>query len=83
MSSGSFENSIYEMFTNHTYLIYMYLALDNLQWLICFTTQPNQTNLLMHFLRIFSIRSHIQEYVWKRAANLRAQGGLIIVMSCC
>ena len=31
---------------NHIYLIYMYkqdLALNNLQWLICHETQPNQT----------------------------------------
>ena len=30
---------------NHKYLIYMYkeeLALNNLQWLICHKTQPNQ-----------------------------------------
>ena len=35
------------MFTNHIYLIYMYkedLALNNLQWLICHKTRPNQTN---------------------------------------
>ncbi len=33
------------VFTNHIYLIYMYkehLALNNLQWLICHKTQPNQ-----------------------------------------
>ena len=30
---------------NHIYLVYMYkedLALNNLQWLICHKTQPNQ-----------------------------------------
>ena len=34
------------MFTNHMYLIYMYkedVALNNLQWLICHKTKPNQT----------------------------------------
>ena len=34
------------MLTNHMYLIYMYkldLALNNLQWLICHKTRPNQT----------------------------------------
>ena len=33
------------VFTNYIYLIYMYkqnLALNNLQWLICHKTQPNQ-----------------------------------------
>ena len=33
------------MFTNHIHSIYMYkqdLALNNLQWLICHKTQPNQ-----------------------------------------
>ena len=33
------------VFTYHIYLIYMYkqdLALDNLQWLICHKTKPNQ-----------------------------------------
>ena len=44
-SSDSFNNVINKMFTNHIYLIYMYkedLALNNLQWLICHKTQPNQ-----------------------------------------
>ena len=34
---------------NHIYLIYMYkedLALNNLQWLICYKTQPN--GILVH-----------------------------------
>ena len=34
------------MFINHIYLINMYkldLALNNLQWLICHKTKPNQT----------------------------------------
>ena len=34
------------MFTNHIYLIYMYkqdLALNNLQWMICYKTKSNQT----------------------------------------
>ena len=33
------------MFTNHINLMYMYkedLALNNLQWLICHKTEPNQ-----------------------------------------
>ena len=33
------------VFTNHIYLMYMYkedLALNNLQWLICHKTKPNQ-----------------------------------------
>ena len=33
------------LFTNHRYLIEMYtqdLALNNLKWLICHKTQPNQ-----------------------------------------
>ena len=36
---------------NHIYLIYMYkeyLALNNLQWLICHQTQPNQTRPSTH-----------------------------------
>ena len=34
-----------QIFTNPIYLIYMYkedVALNNLQWLICYKTQPNQ-----------------------------------------
>ena len=45
ISLGSFKNVINKLFTNHIYLIYMYkeyLALNNLQWLICHKTQPNQ-----------------------------------------
>ena len=44
------------IFTNHIYLTYMYQpdsALDNLQWLICHKTKPNQSNYqitLSHFL---------------------------------
>ena len=43
MSLGLFKNV--NMFINHIYLIFMYkedLALNNLQWLICHKTQPNQ-----------------------------------------
>ena len=45
MSSGSFENVINKMFTHVLYLICMYredLALNNIQWLKCHKTQPNQ-----------------------------------------
>ena len=45
MSSGSFKNIVYKVFTNHIYSIYMYkhdLVLNNLQWLIYLKTQPNQ-----------------------------------------
>ena len=49
MNSGSFKNVIYKIYKiclQTIYLIYMYkedLALNNLQWLICHKTQPNQT----------------------------------------
>ena len=39
-----------KMFTNPIYIIYMYkedLALNNLQWLICHKTQPNQISKLV------------------------------------
>ena len=45
MSSGSFENIIYKMCLEVTYLIYMYkkdVELNNLKWLICHKTQRNQ-----------------------------------------
>ena len=45
MSLGSFKNVINKMCLQIIYLIYMYkedLALNNLQWLICHKTQPNQ-----------------------------------------
>ena len=52
------------MFTNHRYLIYKYkpdLALNKLQWLICYKTKPNQHDrqqLLINFtLRIDAIVS--------------------------
>ena len=44
-NSASFKDVIKKMFTNPIFLIYMYkedLALNNLQWLICHKTQPNQ-----------------------------------------
>ena len=48
--SGSFNNVIEKLclkitYIQHIYSIYMYkedLALNNLQWLICYETQPNQ-----------------------------------------
>ena len=39
------------VFTNHIYLIYMYeedLALNNLQWLICYKTKSNQNKSYMY-----------------------------------
>ena len=42
------------MFTNHIYLIYLSkqdLALNNLQWLICHKTQPNQTLYLINMYK--------------------------------
>ena len=45
MSSGLFKNVINKMYLEIIYLIYMYkkdLALDNLKWLICNKTKPNQ-----------------------------------------
>ena len=38
---------IFNVYVYKSYLIYMYkqdLALNDLQWLICHKTQPNQTN---------------------------------------
>ena len=46
MSSGSLENVIYKICLEIIYLIYMYkrgLVSNNLQWLICHKTKPNQT----------------------------------------
>ena len=46
MSLGLFKNVIYRMYLKIIDLIYMYkndLALNNLQWLICHKTKPNQT----------------------------------------
>ena len=43
MSSGLFKNVFYKLCV---YKLYMYkedLALNNLQWLICHKTKPNQT----------------------------------------
>ena len=45
MKSGLFQNIIYKMYLEIIYLIYMYKkdkVLNNLQWLICHKTQPNQ-----------------------------------------
>ena len=44
MNLGSFKNLINNVFTNHIYSIFMNkedLALNNLQWLICHKTKPN------------------------------------------
>ena len=48
--------------SNHIYLIYMYkedLALNNLQWLICQKTQPNQ------IIYILYIYIYIYIYIYK------------------
>ena len=45
MNSGSFKIVIYKICLEILYLIYAYkvdLALNNLQWLICHKTIPNQ-----------------------------------------
>ena len=45
MSHGSFKYVTYKMCLEIIYLIYMYkkdLALNDLQWLICHKTKPNQ-----------------------------------------
>ena len=44
MSSGSFKNVIYKIWLEIIYLLYMDLALNNLQWWICHKTKPNQFN---------------------------------------
>ena len=47
MNSALFRNVIYKMFTNHVFNVYKYyLALNNLQCLICHKTQPNHIYLL-------------------------------------
>ena len=45
MSTDSFKNDNYKICLEILYLIYMHknMALNNLQWLICHKTQPNQT----------------------------------------
>ena len=35
-----FENVIYKMFTNHIYIYKQDLALNNIQWLICYNMKP-------------------------------------------
>ena len=41
---GSFKNLVNKMFTNQIFNLYKEdLALNNLQWLICHQTKPNQT----------------------------------------
>ena len=47
ISPCSFKNDINKMCLRIIYLMYMYkqdLTLNNLQWLICQKTKPNQTN---------------------------------------
>ena len=54
MSADSFKNIINKIFTNHSYLIYMYkqdLALHNLQWLI--VIKPNQTKLYIYLIYMY------------------------------
>ena len=52
--SGLFKKCYQQnLFTNHTYLIYMYkqdLVLINLQWLICYKTKSNQIELFLFSL---------------------------------
>ena len=46
MNTGSFKNVIYKICLEIIHLIYIYenyLALNNLQLLICYKTIPNQT----------------------------------------
>ena len=46
MNSDSLKNAIYKMCREIIYLVYMYkkyLALNNLQWLICYENKPNKT----------------------------------------
>ena len=55
MSAGSFNNVIYKLFTNLRYSIYMYkqdLALNDLQGLICYKTQP--TNKFLQSTKSFT-----------------------------
>ena len=50
MSLGSFKNVIEKMSLKIIYLSNMYkvdLVLTNLQWLICYKTQPSQLNLIL------------------------------------
>ena len=51
MSSGLLKNY---RFTNHIYMYKEDLALNNLQWLICHKTQPNQTELIQ-CISVFSL----------------------------
>ena len=48
------------VYTNHIYLIYMYnedLALNNLQWLICHKTKPNETKSYIFDIYIYIKRN--------------------------
>ena len=51
MSSGLFKNVIYKLFNYkscaHVHVYKQDLALNNLQGLICYKTQPNQTKLFL------------------------------------
>ena len=69
MSSGLFKNNvtIKYLFTNHTYLIYVYkqgLALNNQQGLICLKTQPiNHVEVIQLFINLhlnFRFRNKIE-----------------------
>ena len=42
INSGSFKNVINKLYVYKSYLYKEDLALNNLQWLICHKTQPNQ-----------------------------------------
>ena len=45
------------MFTNHIHLIYMNKldwALNNLQWLICNKTKPNQSTFFWNFFAFYN-----------------------------
>ena len=60
MSSGSFKNVIYKMYLEIIYLIYMYqkdLALNDVQWMICHKTKPNQIT-----VRETDIQSQVESY---------------------
>ena len=58
------KNELSKMFANHMYLIYLYkedLALNNLQWLICYKTQPNHTwNEAMHNMSSYQLPQYYQ-----------------------
>ena len=62
MSSGSFKNVIYKICLEIIYLMYMDkmdLALNNLQWLICHKTQPNQTKPNLFLSQLSKVTPHL------------------------